>query len=148
MTPKLQVSMTVTNTAGQTGGMFGTVHGSGDSCYLPVQLVRAVMPQIGDAVTAIVIANPSERVAVRTPYLVVYMDRLSPEERALRRQFAALPYNQPTPAMEAAVWKYILANRMASVDDIVANTDATPQQVQDLMSRIGTAEHVWREASQ
>jgi hypothetical protein len=138
--------MTVTNTAGMSGGMFGTIHGTGDSCYLPVQLVRAVAPQIGDAVTAIVIANPSERVAARTPYLVVYMDRLSSDDRAARKRHAAVPYNQPTPAMEAAVWKYMLANRAASVGDIVDNTDATHRQVRDLMSRIGTDETVWRKA--
>jgi hypothetical protein len=146
MSGKLQIQMTVTNSAGGSGGMFGTVHGSGESCYLPASIVHASGAQVGDVSEVIVVENPNEECTDRTPYLVIYMDRITAKERAARKAAAFVNYYQATPAVEAAVWKYMLANRNASTADVVANTAATPRQVEDLMSRIGTPEHVWRGA--
>tara|TARA_R110000822_G_scaffold184296_2_gene323636 strand:+ start:61 stop:501 length:441 start_codon:yes stop_codon:yes gene_type:complete len=144
MTRRWSAVVTVTNLAGGSGSTFGIINGNGASCYIPVQLARAAHLEAGDVVPAVVIINPNPFAVERTPYMIIHANAISWDDRAARSAAAMTEVTDISSEVEAEVWSYMLDNREATVPEIVANTPADIDQVQAMLRRIGTPEHIWR----
>jgi hypothetical protein len=65
-------TVTITNVI-LTGSAFAVKHGTGESCFIPTSVMFAAGLQVGDTVEALLIKNPNELVAHRTPYMVRFV---------------------------------------------------------------------------
>lgn len=131
---RLKVVMTITNES-NTGGIFGVINGSGESCYIPIRLLESITTIRGDVLNALVVDNPNVGAAGRTPYLVVYAERLSSGERALRLRDSKISENAMSSVTEAEVWQFMYFNRESTYHEVAAATGTTEDQVRTLIYR-------------
>lgn len=72
MDTSLYTTITVTNEIA-TGAAFGIKHGTGESCFIPASIMFTTKLRPGDTAEAVLIPNPNELVAHRTPHMVRFV---------------------------------------------------------------------------
>jgi len=73
--------VTITNKL-TTGSAFAEKNDTHESCFIPPSVVRAVGLQPGDIVEAVLVPNPHEEVAHRTPFMARFVRRPTDEASA------------------------------------------------------------------